>query len=244
LVVIMELADHNLYSLHQAYRRRGHPGLPRELLLGFLLEAAEALDWMNFEHQLQHLDIKPHNLFIVSNHLKVADFGLVQQVGGGNSESRRLGGVTPLYASPELLRGGFSRSSDQYSLAVVYQQMLTGDVPYWDENLYQSILLRLTGEPRLGSLPEADRPIVARALSRAPEERYPSCLDFVRALLHATKTLKQSGNTGTQPQPEPARWLLEAGQSTLSDQVDPALALASCRSGSRFLKRLSRDPGP
>jgi serine/threonine protein kinase len=185
LLVIMELADHNLFSLHQAYRRRGHAGLPRELLLGFLLEAAEALDWMNFEHQLQHLDIKPHNLFIVSNHLKVADFGLVQQVGGGASESRRLGGVTPLYASPELLRGGFSRTSDQYSLAVVYQQMLTGDVPYWDENLYQLVLLHLTGEPRLASLFEADRRIVARALSRTPEDRFPSCLDFIQALLPA-----------------------------------------------------------
>ena len=45
-------------------------------------EAAEALDLMNIEHQLQHLDIKPQNLFLVHNHIKVADFGLVKDLEG------------------------------------------------------------------------------------------------------------------------------------------------------------------
>ena len=40
-------------------------------------EAAEVLDLMNTQYQLQHLDIKPQNLFLVYNHVKVADFGLV-----------------------------------------------------------------------------------------------------------------------------------------------------------------------
>src|SRR5262245_29379464 len=125
LVVVMELADRNLYDVWVERRRQGQPGIPREELLGYLREGAEALDWMRTEHGLQHLDIKPHNLFVVSGHLKVTDFGLVRDLAEEGS-SRRAGGVTPLYAAPEILRGVLSRHSDQYSLAVVYQQLLTG----------------------------------------------------------------------------------------------------------------------
>ncbi len=80
LVIVMELADKSLYSLLEEYQGQNLPGIPREELLGYLLEAAEALDWMNFGHGLQHLDIKPHNLFLISNHVKVADFGLVDRL--------------------------------------------------------------------------------------------------------------------------------------------------------------------
>ena len=80
LVLVMELADRNLQAVLFDYQRQGQPGLPREQLLRFLREAAEALDVINFEHGLQHLDVKPHNLFVVSNHIKVADFGLVHRL--------------------------------------------------------------------------------------------------------------------------------------------------------------------
>src|SRR6267378_3676478 len=48
-------------------------GIAREALLGYLREAAEALDLMNVRYDLQHLDIKPQNLFLVCNHVKVGD---------------------------------------------------------------------------------------------------------------------------------------------------------------------------
>ena len=57
-------------------------------------EAAEALDLMNSEYQLQHLDIKPQNLFLVHNHVKVADFGLVKDLEG--MKATVTGGVTPV----------------------------------------------------------------------------------------------------------------------------------------------------
>jgi serine/threonine protein kinase len=185
LVIIMELADKSLLSLFEDYQARSLPGIPREELLGYLLEAAEALDWMNFGHGLQHLDIKPHNLFLVSNHVKVADFGLVDRLTDVDKThpKARQGGITPLYAAPELLRGTVSRHCDQYSLAIVYQQLLTGTVPLWCQNMYQLMMLHLAGEPNLTPLPKDDRPIVARALSKQPNERFPSCLDFLQALI-------------------------------------------------------------
>jgi serine/threonine protein kinase len=184
LVIVMELADKSLNSLLGDYQGKNLPGIPREELLGYLLEAAEALDWMNFGHGLQHLDIKPHNLFLVSNHLKVADFGLVDRLSDTekSNPTQRQGGITPLYAAPELLSGTVSRHCDQYSLAIVYQQLLTGALPFWSRNMYHLMMLHMTGQPNLTPLPAEDQPVVARALSKRAEDRYPSCLDFLQAL--------------------------------------------------------------
>src|SRR5437773_2151959 len=56
LLIIMELADKNLQGLLQEHQAAGMAGIPRDELLGFLEEAAEALDVLNFQHGLQHLD--------------------------------------------------------------------------------------------------------------------------------------------------------------------------------------------
>ena len=108
--------------------RTGLPGIPRDELLGYLREAAEVLDLLNLQHGLQHLDVKPHNLFLVSSHVKVADFGLVNSLAARQrAAASRSGAVTPLYAAPEDVPGQRSAAhSDQYSLAVVYQELLTG----------------------------------------------------------------------------------------------------------------------
>jgi serine/threonine protein kinase len=184
LLIVMELADRSLHDVFQECRQAGLPGIPREELLAFLLEAAEALDWMSLEYGLQHLDIKPRNLFLVSNHVKVADFGLVkdlEELPGSNLVT--LGGLTPLYASPEALKGTISQHSDQYSLAIVYQELLTGSTPFSGKNVRQLTLQHLTKPPDLEVLSAEDQPIVARALAKEPQRRYPSCLDLVHALM-------------------------------------------------------------
>jgi serine/threonine protein kinase len=179
LLIVTELADKNLFNLFQECRQAGLPGIPRSELLAYLREAAEVLDLLNLQHGLQHLDVKPHNFFLVSNHVKVADFGLVSSLGAGGIQ---LGAITPLYASPEVFLGKLSARSDLYSLAVVYQELLTGTLPYQGKNSRQLLLQHTTGAPDLGALPEAERPLVARALAKDPEERFPTCLDFIRAL--------------------------------------------------------------
>src|SRR5438034_262511 len=133
---------------------------------------AEALDLMNGTYQLQHLDIKPQNIFLVHNHIKVADFGLVKDLEG--MAASVTGGVTPVYAAPETFDGWVSRFSDQYSLAIVYQELLTGQRPYAGTTMRQLVLQHLQGEPDLNSLPLSDRPIIAKALAKNPDLRYPS----------------------------------------------------------------------
>jgi len=180
LIIVMELADKNLWDRFKECRGEGLPGIPRDELLGYLAETAEALDLMNGTYQLQHLDIKPQNLFLVHNHVKVADFGLVKDLEG--MAASVTGGVTPVYAAPETFDGWVSRFSDQYSLAIVYQELLTGLRPFSGNNVRQLVLQHLQGTPNLTPLPADDQPIIARALSKGPAERHPTCLDMVRGL--------------------------------------------------------------
>src|SRR5205823_9016647 len=132
---------------------------------------------MNSEYQLQHLDIKPQNLFLVHNHVKVADFGLVKDLEGMLASV--TGGVTPVYAAPETFEGKVSRFSDQYSLAIVYQELLTGHRPYSGTTLRQLVMQHCQGTPDLSSLPPHDRAAVGRSLAKNPDERYPTCHELI-----------------------------------------------------------------
>src|SRR5262245_65858008 len=76
LVIVMELADKNLQDRFNECAAQGLPGIPQDELLRYMEEAAEALDLMNSHHQIQHLDVKPQNIFLIHQHVKVADFGL------------------------------------------------------------------------------------------------------------------------------------------------------------------------
>src|SRR5262249_18347712 len=127
LVIVMELADLNLRDLQSQYQGKGQTGIPRQELRTYLSEAAETIAVMNLRHGPQHLDIKPHNLFLTSNREKVGYGGLVESLENCFSARRNplpQGGMSPLYAAPERFAGAISRSSDQYSLAIVYQELL------------------------------------------------------------------------------------------------------------------------
>ncbi|MCS6865876.1 MAG: tubulin-like doman-containing protein [Gemmataceae bacterium] len=180
LIIVMELADRNLWDRFRECRGQGLPGIPRDELLRYMEETAEALDLMNNHYQIQHLDIKPQNLFLVFNHIKVADFGLAKVLEG--VKATVTGGVTPVYAAPETFEGWVSRYSDQYSLAIVFQELLTGCRPFTGTNTRQLLMQHLNGTPDLTALPPADRPIISRALAKIPEQRWPTCTDLVRAL--------------------------------------------------------------
>jgi serine/threonine protein kinase len=205
LAIVMELADKSLHDLLMERQAENFAGLERNELLDYMADAAEALDLMNEQHNLQHLDIKPRNLFVVSNHVKIADFGLVKDLEGLSSTNMAMGGlmgaVTPLYASPETFQGIISKRSDQYSLAIVYQELLTGSLPFNGRNPRQLAMQHTRQEPDLRPLPEPDRPIVGKALSKDPHHRFESCVDFVKALTAGkiqpvTSRKLASGSTG------------------------------------------------
>lgn len=189
LFIVMELADRTLWDRFKECRSEGQLGIPRKELIGYMKETAEALDFMYTQFQLLHLDIKPQNLFLVYNHIKVADFGLTKNL--KDSAASITGGVTPVYAAPETFDGEGRRSTDQYSLAIVYQEMLTGQRPFAGTTARQLVLQHLQAEPDLTSLPLADQTVVRKALNKDYRDRFASCLDFVLALEEASAEKSQ-----------------------------------------------------
>ena len=184
LIIVMELADRNLWDRFRECRAMGLPGIPRDELLRYMEESAEALDLMNNQYQIQHLDIKPQNIFLIHNHVKVADFGLAKDFEG--ARGTMTGGVTPVYAAPETFEGYLSRYTDQYSLAIVFQELLTGTRPFNGANTKQLLLQHLNSPPELSAIPESDRPVLERALAKNPDHRWPSCSEMVKALRQAS----------------------------------------------------------
>lgn len=180
VMIITELAESSLLDRYDQYRRRGEPGIPRTLLLDFLRDTADGLDFLAQKHSLQHLDVKPGNLLVVADRIKVADFGLVKDL---QDQSQSLvSGLTPTYSAPEIFDGRPDFRSDQYSLAIVYMEMLTGQLPFRGSTTAEIARQHLSQQPDLEALPPADRPIVSRALSKNPLDRFGTCRIFVEQL--------------------------------------------------------------
>ncbi len=186
LAILTELADMSLDQRLSQCQKEDLPGIPRGELLRYMSDAAEALDFLSQRHSLLHLDIKPENLLISGDHVKVADFGLVKEL-ATRTQNSLVSGMTPTYAAPEIFDDEPSAQSDQYSLAIVYQQMLVGTLPFPGRTAAQLAKQHTQSEPQLASLPADDRQAVARALAKKPADRFPSCRAFVDVLLHGAE---------------------------------------------------------
>ncbi len=180
LVMVTELADHSLKDHFLRLREAEAVGVPQEELLQYIADTADVLDFLYDKFSLQHLDVKPENILIVSARAKLGDFGLVKSL--YERSASLVGGLTPTYAPPELFEGKPTRQSDQYSLAIVYMQMLTGVLPFSGSSMAQIATQHLRGVPDLSVLPYRQRAVIARALSKEPGQRYESCMALVKAL--------------------------------------------------------------
>jgi formylglycine-generating enzyme required for sulfatase activity/serine/threonine protein kinase len=178
LILALELGDKTLYQRLGEPGQGGQPGIPREELLQYMLDAARGLDYLHTLN-IQHRDVKPQNLLLVGGSLKVADFGLAKLL--EHNLASNSGSLTVAYAAPEQFQGRVSAHSDQYSLAVSYCQLRGGRLPFRGSQ-HELVYGHLHGEPDLSMLPEAERPAVARALAKEPEQRWQSCREFVDAL--------------------------------------------------------------
>jgi serine/threonine protein kinase len=187
LVLVMDLAEKSVSDVLAELKAANDPKMFRQELLRYLSEAAEVLDLLNLRFKSAHLGLKPNNLLAAFGHVQVAGYGLVSDLAeiGGDAPppaGEPLAGISPLYAAPETFIGQVSPGSDQYSLAIVYQEMLTGTLPFDGKNTFQLAMQHAMTAPNVSALPESDQAIVVKALAKHPGQRFPSCLNFLLAM--------------------------------------------------------------
>jgi protein kinase-like protein len=181
--------------------------LPADWVAALLARVADALDAAH-RAQLVHRDVKPSNLVIgPDGQVTLLDFGISRML-DDDSEITRTGEIvgTIAYCSPEQLsRGAVEGACDQYSLACVAYECLTGSVPFPREGKLAMMTAHLTAPPPRVSAP-AGVPagldaVLARALAKDPAARYPTCTDFASAF---AAVLAAGGSRDDPRLPEPA----------------------------------------
>lgn len=187
VVIAMELADGSLLDLLDAYLSEFHTPIVGEQVCMYMSQAAAGIDYMNSRQHMvdgarvgiQHCDIKPSNLLLLGDTVKVADYGLASPTSSTLKFHRRAGTLD--YTAPEVFQGRLSDWTDQYSLAVSYCVLRGGSLPFRDTPAkFEKSFVR--SAPDLSMLPVAEQPIVQRALSPTPQDRWPSCREFLSRL--------------------------------------------------------------
>ena len=183
-------------------------------------QVGSALDYAH-RHGVIHRDIKPENILIQEGEAILTDFGIalaVKEAGGSRLTQTGLSLGTPMYMSPEQATGEKSvgPKSDQYSLAAVLYEMLTGEPPISGASSQAIIAKLLTEEPTRirtvrKTVPASVDDAVAKALAKSPADRYASVGDFLRAIEVSRASAVADAADGGLPSPKNRRPIAIAG---------------------------------
>lgn len=150
-----------------------------------------------------HRDIKPDNVFLLNmpgspDFVKLLDFSVAKLLQEGDKMHTQAGVVfgTPQYMSPEQGRGlPLDARSDLYALGILAYEMLTGRVPFNDENPMSVIQMHLRNEvpPMPAQIPYPVQQVVRRALEKDPARRYQSAGEMMQHCQQVFSELNQGG---------------------------------------------------
>jgi serine/threonine protein kinase len=170
-----------------------------------LTQLAAALDAAH-ARGLVHRDVKPANILITvrdgEEHVYLTDFGVAKRfdtVAGLTAQGAVVGTVD--YMAPEQITGGETDArTDIYALGCVFFQMMTGTIPYERENSVAKLFAHVhepppAAEGELASLYPTFGAVLAKAMAKAPEDRYVSTGDFARDAAAALKGMRYTGAT-------------------------------------------------
>ena len=159
-----------------------HGPLEPERALHLIGQVGDALDAAH-ARKLVHRDVKPGNVLVDGvDHCYLCDFGLTQQLGaGGTTGTGHLAGTLE-YLAPEQIRGGeLDGRTDQYALACMLYELLSGSPPFRRETEAQTLWAHMQEEAApLRRYPELTDSL-GRALAKERHERFESCNAFVDA---------------------------------------------------------------
>ena len=185
--------------------------LPEKDALNIASLICEALQHMH-DHGVIHRDLKPQNVMICCDGtIRIMDFGIARD--GVSRRITRVGNSTsmgtPDYMAPEQVKGKRAdKRTDIYNLGALLYEMLTGVIPFQNDNPWAALNARVTGDPvaprKLNpELSAQAEEIVLRALQRDPADRYPSAA----AMKAEIDTVDQVRVTGLADRlQEPAPW--------------------------------------
>jgi serine/threonine-protein kinase len=175
--------------------------LPVEDALQITKQVASALEFAH-RHEVIHRDIKPENILLHEGEAMVADFGIalaVRAAGGERLTETGLSIGTPAYMSPEQVSGEqeIDGRSDIYALACVLYEMLAGDPPFVASNPRAVMAKHMTDTaPPIttvrSSVPSPVATALAKALGKAPVDRFESVKVFSEALVATEVAAEQT----------------------------------------------------
>lgn len=158
-------------------------------------EVASALEYAH-SRGVVHRDVKPENILLEAGHAVVADFGIARAASlvaeGPALTQTGMSLGTPAYMSPEQALGDkmLDGRSDQYALACVTYEMLTGEPPFSAPTAQALIAKHLTSPvPEITTVrpavPDEVEDVIFRALEKVPADRHASIVEFAAALADA-----------------------------------------------------------
>ena len=215
--------------------------LTRAQCLDILRQIASALDYAH-THRVVHRDVKPANILLQDGKtVKVVDFGIAKIVTAQEQSRTGMGVGTPSYMSPEQIEvGTIDGRSDQFSLAAMAFEILTGTRPFKGDSpasVLHSIVYgdRPSAHVQSPTLPVRVDGVFLRALSKRSEARYTSCGEFVSALESALREAPTAAvsRTGTRRSHIIPAWL-----------VGSCLAVVALTLGGLLYKSQTPPPTP
>lgn len=172
-------------SLRQLLRRN-QALLPWEMSLRLLVQLGQALHYAHMQ-QIIHRDLKPENILLSEkNEALLADFGIASVLSTASIKQTTVMG-TPAYMAPEQFQGVVSAQSDQYALACIGYELLTGHTPFSAPDIISMGFLHNTKEPTAPSelnphVPPHVEQAILKALAKKRHERYSDMAAFIMAL--------------------------------------------------------------